>query len=330
MAITDNASLSYESGQQYNAFAAMTDSGDHLKFTLATKPWSNKSGYEYKIRPYGLVTGGAATPTGTNNQVSIAALTAYMAAATGATSDGLVTVNTGNLLATRGSTNGYRITSLTVDSTGALAAVPGTESTAFTETRGAAGGPPLIPVGSIEIGQVRLTSTTAGVVQASEIYQVIGTHQERWDYPVWTEDPANGTITFVAAQPLIHTGPAAKAVYAQVYTPIFAELPRSRNYAPAEVTNSVSSITNYDGAEGTVSFSLGQCSFEASLNDGITDAILSQKNQTIWIKFKQDRNKTPYQLTLGKLSVGRTYSVGARPSTKFTLSASSASVDFAS
>lgn len=330
MGTTDNAAVYYESGQQYTAFAAMTDAGDHLTYAATAAPWSGKSGYEAKVRPYGLATGGAVTATATNNQVSVAALTAYMAAVASANSDGLISVNTGTLLATRGTTNGYRITSLTVDNTGALAAVAGTESTAFTETRGAAGGPPLIPVGSIEIGQIRLTSITAAAVQASEIYQVVGTHQERWDFPVWSENPATGKITFVSALPQIHTGNVTKAVYAQVYTPLFAELSRCRDWVPAEVTNSVSSISNYDGPEGSVSSSIGQASWEASLTDGSTDLVLQQKNQNIWVKFKQDRNRLPYQLTQGKLSLSRTYAVGSKVAAKFTLSAISPTVDFAS
>ena len=36
--------------------------------------------------------------------------------------------------------------------------VAGTATTAFSDTRGASGGPPFIPVGSVEVAQVRLTS----------------------------------------------------------------------------------------------------------------------------------------------------------------------------
>ena len=66
--------------------------------------------------------------------------------------------------------------------------VAGTEADgAFSETRAAAGGPPLIPVTSVEIGQVRLTaaSDAAALITSDEIFQNVGDHTERYDYPVW-------------------------------------------------------------------------------------------------------------------------------------------------
>jgi len=207
--------------------------------------------------------------------------------------------------------------------------VAGTDGTAFSETRGAAGGPPLIPVGSIEIGQVRTTSATAAVVLSSEINQVVGVHQERYDYPVFSTDYLLGTMTFAAALPLIHTGVVAKAVYARVATPIFAEIARAKDWVPAETTNSANSEQYYDGTVGSFSSSLGQAGFTCSLGDGVTDALLAKTGQNLIFKFKPDKNKTPYQLTQGILGISRTFSVGANPTATVTVTAQQASINVA-
>lgn len=332
MATLTNAGIFYESGQAQQAMAAMTDAGAHTVFTLATKPWSQAAGYEYVVVPYGLATGGEITVGTGNDNVQTAALTAYMAGATGASATtGLLSVAADTSVAvTRGaSTNTHAITSITVNTSGAITSVAGTASTAFSETRGAAGGPPLIPVDSIEIGQVRTTSITAAAITSAEIYQVVGTHQERYDFPVWSENPVEGKITFAAALPLIHTGPVVKKVYARVATPVFAEISKAKDWVPAETANSTSSEQFYDVTIGSFSSSLGQASFTVSLNDGVTDALLAKKGQNLLFKFMPDKNKVPYQITQGVLGVARTFAVGTSPSASVTVSASQASVDFA-
>ena len=340
MATLVNAAVFYESGQSQQAFAAMSDAGAHTVYTLTAKPWSQVAGYEYTVVPYGLATGGTVTPavSTTNNLVDVAALTAYMAAATGASATtGLLTVNaTTDISCTRGSsTNTHIVNAITISSAGAIAVVAGTATTAFSTTRGAAGGPPAIPLGSAEIAHVSFTSTAAAAVASSEISQIVGTSQERYDYPVWSENPIEGKITFAAALPVIHgtavgVPTATKPVYAKVATPVFAEIPRARAWVPAETSNSVSSEQYYDGTIGSFSSSLNQASFEVSLNDGITDAMLGKKGQNLLFKFSPDKNKAPYQITQGVLGVARTFGVGANPSATVTVSASQASVDFAS
>src|SRR5512143_2984440 len=158
-----NAKLQYEAGQALVAMAAMTDSGDQQTFTLANASvWSSKSGYDPQIFPNGLATGGAVVPavSGTNDKIDVAALTCYLA--------GVLTsvAAAADTSITRPATAVSKIDSITVTSAGAIAVVAGTDgsTTAFSETRAAAGGPPLIPVGSIEIAQVRLISNTAAAI----------------------------------------------------------------------------------------------------------------------------------------------------------------------
>lgn len=330
-----NSTVECEFGQTQQAFAAMTDSGDHTIFTLAAKPWSQAPGYEFKVVPYGLDTGGVISPAAAagNNNVDVAALTAYAPGMTGAdATTGQISVAADtDISATRGTINGYRITSITVDSSGAIAAVAGTESTAFSETRGAAGGPPFIPVGSIEIGQVRLTSITAAPIAASEIFQSPGTHQERFVPPVWSEDPIRGQIEFSSALPLIHTGGLPKKVMARVATPIFAVIEPARNWKPAETSNSASSQQYYNGRTvGTFTTSQGQASVELSLGDGVSDAIIAKMGQNLCWRYKPDKYRTPYQITQGVGSISRTNTAGASPTATITISVQQPSVDFAS
>ena len=309
--------LKYEAGQVAQAFEAMINSGDNLAFAASFSPISNKSGFEAVVAPYGLKTGGViSVNTGTNDSVTVAALTASMAGATGADSEGDVSVSSGNVSITRGlTTDIYNTTSITVDSTGALAAVSGVDGPSVSETRGATGGPPFIPVGSIEIGQVRTTSITAGDVLSTEIFQVIGTHQERSDFPVFTLNSGTGELEFADALPLIHTASVPKKVWIKGSTPLFSAIPNVSDFVPAKPTYSVSSTDTYDGPVGSSSSSLGQASFTFQAADGISDPVVQQEGESLWFEFRPDRDATfPKQLTQGVLGISVANPVqGKRP-----------------
>ncbi len=334
MALLNAASIAYESAQSQQAFAALTDAGDHLNFTASSKPWSRAAGYEAVIAPYGLITGGTVTPAAVvaDNTVDVAALTAMMPAASGASATtGIVSVGASTSLTVARGASAYLISSITVNASGAIAVVGGTAGTGpFVETRGAANGPPFIPVGSIEIGQVRYTSSSAAAVAATEIFQVVGVHQERSDFPVYTPNYLLGKLTFSSALPLIHTGSVCKLIHARVATPVFAELARAKDWVPADSSNSASSTQYYDGTVGGFTSSLGQAGFTLSLDDGITDGILSKIGQNLIFRFKADKNKAPYQLTQGVMGVSRTYAVGTHPTAAITVTAEQASVNVAS
>jgi hypothetical protein len=348
MTAQTNQEVAYESAATPVAFAALTPNGPRKIFTAAAKPWSSvvaTVGVEpYVIAPYGLITGGEGTPAaaGGNNNVDVAALTAMMPAATGADpTTGILSVAAAtNVACARGAgaSTAYIINSITINASGTIAVVTGTGAElAHTATRGGAGGPPSIPLGSVEVYQVRYTSHTAAPVLASEIFAVPGTHQERYDFPVWNTDPIRGTVEFADAMPLIHgatatsAATAGKLVYARYATPIFAVQPRTRDFVPAETTNSTSSEALYDNVNlGSVSSSIGQASFVAKLVDGMTDAILGKVGQNLLFRFKPDKNRTPYIITQGILGVGRTFPVGGWVEATFTISPSQASVNFPS
>ena len=80
--------LRYESGQTTFPLEDMVDSGDRTTFEASFSPISQATGAEAVIAPYGLLTGGAVIPAVADDEVDVAALTASMAGATGAGSDG--------------------------------------------------------------------------------------------------------------------------------------------------------------------------------------------------------------------------------------------------
>lgn len=324
MATAENAKLQYEGGQSFTAMTALTNSGDETTFTSAASLWSNRAGYAPVVRPNGLLTGGAITPHASDNdKVNVAALTLNL--------NGVVTsVNAGTATITRGqSTDTHNITSITINSSGAITAVSGTDGTAFSETRGAAGGPPLIAVDSVEIGQVRTTSVSAALVTAAEIFQVVGTHTERADFPLYTVNYQSGSVTFLAALPEIHTGPVPKKVFASYYAPIFADISLASEFIPPETTHSVTSTQIYGTTLGSTASTLGQGSFTAYLQDGVSDALVTLKNAVLWFKFFPDRYKSSYILTQGKLGISRTFPAGDNIQAACTISASAAPTEVA-
>lgn len=338
----ENAKIQLEQGQELVAFAAMTDSGDHQTFTPSAgdKVFSGKSGKEPVVRPNGIVSGRnlvSVAASGSNDVVDVAAFTAY--------SQGVLhaVAADADLALTRAvATDTHIINSITMTSAGALAVVAGTDGTAFSETRGAAGGPPLIPVDSVEIAQVRMTSNSAGVVTADELYQVVGQHTERWDFPTFdVENIGSGESASVAAErnahvklasalPLIHTGGVAKKVYVQYYTPIFADLSKTLDFKAVEKSHSVSSSQFYGGSVASSSESLGQGGFTALLTDGVTDGLVSDKNQVLTVKHFPDRNKSAYSLTQGKIGLTRSWPVADQIQASVTISAENETVEFSS
>ena len=313
----ENAKLMYEAGQDLTTFISLSDDGSGKVFTSGADLFSGRSGYDVNIKPNGLTTGGAVSVanSGSDDVVDVAALTCYLAGIL--TSVGVST----DFGITRGVGDGYIVCSITINSTGVLTEVQGAEGTSFSETRDENGGPPLIPVDSIEIAQVRLDSTNAALIPASEIKQVIGTHCERYDTPVWEVDYFNAQVEFVSALPTIHIGAAAKKVYAQYYEPDFAVISYSYDFVPPENSHSVNSTQVYGGTVGSRSTSLGQGAFTAMLKDGISDNLLTFKDEVLWFKFFPDRNSTPYLLCQGALGISRTFPAGDNIQASCTISA---------
>lgn len=324
MPSAENAKLEYEAGQNSVAMSALTDSGDQTIFESTATLWSGKSGYAPVVRPNGLLTGGAVTTHATDNTVTVAALTCNLA--------GVVRTVSGTTgVITRPATNVSKVNSITINSSAAVAVVAGTDgaTTAFSETRGAAGGPPLIPVGSIEIAQVRVVTSAAAVVASSEIFSVVGLHVERADFPLFNIKYGTGTVEFLAALPTIHTGTLPKGVYASYASPIFGEVALASDFVPPETSHSVTSTQVYNTTIGSTASSLGQGSFTAYLTNGVSDGLVTLKNEKLWFRFYPDRYASPYILAQGKLGISRTFPAGDNIQAACTVSAEEAAQEVA-
>jgi len=320
------AKLMMEQGQDFTPMGLMTDSGDHLTFTSLATLWSRADGREPVFAINGILSGGHVVETTNNDEVSAAAATVNLngVASTAVVADAALAI-------TRGITTDTNIiNSVTVTSGGIYAVVAGIDNTAFSDVRGDPGGPPFIPVDSIEIAQVRLTSIAAAPVLPSEIFHVPGLHSEYANFPLYTTDYANGDITFLSVLPLIHTGSLPKRVYVEYYEPILQELTRSNDFVSAETSHSITSEQVYNETIASSSDSLNQGSFTQLVENGITDPVVAWKNQIMWFKFFQDRNKTAYELVQGKLGIARSWPAGTSISSACTISAESAGTQQAS
>jgi len=304
MPSAENARLEYEAGQNSVAMSELTDSGDRTTFTSGASLWSRRSGFAPVIRPNGLLTGGAITPAsaGGNNNVDVAALSCNLnGVVTAVAADADVTI-------TRPATDVAKVCSITVNNAGSIAVVAGTDGSdaTFSETRGGAGGPPYIPVDSIEIGQVRVTTSANAAIAADEIFSVVGLHVESAIQPGYSVDYGSGSLTFLSALPAIHTGDEPKAVHASYASPIFAEI-EATDYQPSGLSHSVSSTQVYGRTRGSSSSTLQAGTFTAYLEDGVNDPIVSVVDEVLWFRFYPDRFATGYTLDQGKLGMTLSY-----------------------
>ena len=251
-----NAVVKIETGRNFAAQQQMVDSGDRKVFTVTGGLiFSGKSGFEPVILPNGIVTGyNLLSPGSGDNEVDTAAFTANSKGVEQAPGADTATI-------TRPVGNNSLISSITMASDGSIAVVAGSEgaSAAFSETRGAAGGPPLIPVESVEIGQVRVNSSADAAITADQIKQVPGVHVEYANDPGFiannigegnkATNPAkkNAFVEFYAELPTIHTGGVTKPVYISYYEPLLANVQIARDFVPAEETHTLSSEEFYGG-----------------------------------------------------------------------------------
>lgn len=307
------AKLQIETTVTQEALAALTDSGDNTIFKHASAGlFSEQDDFAPVIRPDGLINGGAVTPDTTNDQVDVAAINLWLAGVKTA-----VAASPGESI-TRSALATHRINSITVNSGGAIAVVSATDdagATAFSEVRGAVGGPPYIPVGSVEIAQIRTDSATPALILTSEILANPGQHLETYDYPGYevqlsedVDDPTT-VVKFNAAIPAIHTGDLAKSVFAQIAEPNFIDYELVSDFVPVEESHSVSSTEVYNALLGSESSTLNAGGFTIKLADGVTDPIVKLKGKRLWFKFYPDRNKEPYIIVNGKIGIGRSFPV---------------------
>jgi hypothetical protein len=327
MASGKNAQIKYEASVEERDYYAMTDSGDHIIFPFDEAILSVQDEYTTSVRPNGIVSGTGIISAATgDDKAQTAAFTAYFAGALASVdADTDISMTRG-----AGSSTAYMINSIVCTAGGVVTALAGTGAeSAFSAVRGAAGGPPSIPPASIEIGQIRMTSETSAAITADEIFQSVeGGQSERSDYPAWKslktmgdgntatdDDKTNAYMEFIAALPVIHgatataAATATKPVYAKTYAPQMTGIEVGTDWAPAQLSGSVSSTQYYGVVKASESESLGTAGFTAILEDGITDALVKSIGKKLTFQFFQDMNKAPYSLTQG-----RAYTTVSNPS----------------
>lgn len=324
MPTAENAKLVIEAAQNLVAFAALTNSGDNLKYTSPDKFWSNRSAFEPIVRPDGVTTGGAMIPTTVDDEVSLAAASFNQAGV-----EKTVAAKTNQAIGTRPTASQKLINSIVIDAAGAYDVVDGLVSTgdAFSTVRGAAGGPPFIPVGEIEVGQMHLESDSAGPLLASEVKQIVGDSIEKSNFPLSTIDFFNGEITFFSALPLSHTASVTKLTFAQYYTPTFVTIPQANNVVPPEESFSVNSVQNYDGVVASVGKSLNQGTFDALLDSGHSDLLVSLKGLNLWFKFFSNKVKSLNTAFQGVLGIARSFPADTNIAVSCTVSSAVSSTD---
>ena len=279
MGTAANARLDYESGQTSHPMTELTNAGDNRTFDSGVEYWSGRSGYEPVVRPDGLLNGGVIEPGG-NDEVAVGSCSAYLAGEQ-------IVVAAGTVAISRPATDVAKVISIIIDSAGDLAAVDGTDgaTAAFSEVRGEAGGPPLIPAGAIEIGQVRVATASSAPVLATQIFQVVGLHQERATYPQVVTDQASGRVECADARPAIHADSEHRRVVAIFAEPIFVEIDLASDFKPAEESYTTNSTQVYNSKTiGSSSKSLGQASFTAYLEDGVSDPLVKLKGENLWFR----------------------------------------------
>ncbi|WP_319525682.1 hypothetical protein [uncultured Desulfosarcina sp.] len=341
MSTSQKAKVLLELAASMVDFTLMADSGDHQIFTVSGgQVFSGKSGQEPELRPNGITEGTLLlSPHASNDTVTVAAHKAW--------SKGVeYSVAAGSQAVTRPTTENFKISSVIMTDEGNLGEAQGAEGTEFSETRGANGGPPLIPEDAVELGQVRMNAQTPAVITASEIYQNPGDHAEYYDspaaeiYPIGDGNKAKTAaekyahVKFNTPLPLSHTGSVAKRVYIRFYTPLFTTLSRTSEFKAAELGISKSSESYYQGAGGSGAIgsvsadSVGDSSFKYIAKDGITDPIFKLSGEKVTAKFFSDANRSPYILTQGVLGVDRDFPSGSQNSATITVYAEHPSAGF--
>lgn len=118
-------------------------------------------------RALGLVSGGLVTPAASEDDdaVDVSAALAFM----GYTLTAFTAA--ADVAITRPDHDVAKVSSITLKADGTLAVLAGKDgaTTAFSATRGANGGPPVIPETSIELAQIKLISATAAAITAAQI-----------------------------------------------------------------------------------------------------------------------------------------------------------------
>jgi len=328
------ASVEVESTQTLVPWELLTDAGDKQYFTFSSEILSNAVGFQPEVAPNGIVSGlNLVSPTpSTNDSVDVASFTAVFSGVE-------ETISADTIAFTRDATLDYQKFSVIAETGDTLSIIESDpHASAWSNTRGAAGGPPSIPLAAIEVAQIWISDNTAAVVLASEIKESpqAGT-QERSLFPAvqvfnFGEGlDANTTATkfayakFASVIPTIHgaTANAAatdeKPVYGQWYDPVFTLLEGTVDFAEPNETPGTTSVQLHRTTRGGTTQTLNAGSFTIYMEDGITDDIMRLRGKEVLTKYKQNIDADPFVLSLNVLGIPVTRPVDNDPQGAVTL-----------
>jgi len=302
--------------------------------TLATFLSAQES-YQPSVRLDGVISGLTLSPGADYNTVDFTAGQIYLKGE-------LISVNAGGVdgLERPTATGTVVVYALSVNASGVVNKTKGIQG-ASTATRGAAGGPPFIPVDEVLIGYVTMTyyggtASGASVVAASEVNSE---SKERANIPSYEtmhhdgagNDPTNvGCVRFFTALPLIHAATAAgpgtnrRNVYASYYDAEFEQVSDSKDFNWDEDITTVKSKAYLDSSEesslGTPSWSGGGSVYW----DKVDDILSMVKNTKRWVRMYPDKDETAYVAGRAVVKVSRTMPVEDNMMATITLDGSGA------
>lgn len=340
-----NAAVYMETAQTLYEFYQMDNTdGDYKTYEFDHDLVSDADGKQAVIRPDGVITGGdliSPAAAETSDDIDVKAFEVFIGGER-------ISVDAVTDLEVARGTSAYLKSSIVVNSAGTVSVVAGSDHTEFSTVRGADGGPPSIPIGSVEIGQVWYTSASSNLVTETEIKQSVeGGYKERFDYPMWnkvdnlgkgnmaeTTGTTNAHIVLDSALPVIHgatataSATATKRVYCQSYAPIISLLNKTADWKEPTETVSTSSRQLHRTVVGSESFSLTAGSFLILLDDGISDYALKKRGDKLVFKYKQDIDATPYQVCQGRVAFDLSRPQDADVEATVTIAATAEAVNF--
>ncbi len=297
----EDAKLQIEHGSVFHAFEKGVDSGDQKKFTFTgvVKLFSMLKGQAPVVRPEGVRTGLKVKPAiaGGNDTVDAEAGTAFVGG-----KDLSISAATDIAITRTPAGDTFQINSIVVDNAGVITAVVGLEGAAFVLTRGAAGGPPFIPVDSIELAQVKTTSDTSAPILATEIDLNV---KERYDIPSFNLLPEEAAVVMLSALDKSHTASVTKGIWVEWYEPVWNDIPEVTNWKPVDFTAESQKNTTYDGVTTFVRKGIGDGSFEVNLKGEAGEIMTQVINGMRWLRFFPDKFKTDHHIVLGFLTYDR-------------------------
>ena len=197
----------------------------------------------------------------------------------------------------------YKTSSVTVSGAGAVAEAAGTDdASAYSTTRAATGGPPLIAINLVEICWVKMFDDEAAVIPNSDILKQANVHREVEYNPSYVIDYHAGKITYSAAIMANHTGSVPKNTYVDYSIPIFTELDDVRDATVPTITHSQTEQPVYGSVKTAITQTKDQGGFTIMSKGDLNEALEQLDNITCWIKVKPISTKTKAYTGIGAIS----------------------------